>query len=160
MDAGRRALAFEICLKAHDLQKQGELELAATLFLKSITIHPTAEAYTSLGWIYARQERWSDAIAECRRAIEVDAEYGNPYNDIGAYLLEQGKAGEAVPWLEKATRSRRYQTYHFPWYNLGRAWMALELYARAVECFQNAIDIEPGYRAAEDALERVKRVIQ
>jgi hypothetical protein len=31
-----------------------------------------------------------DAITECHHAIEVDPDFGNPYNDIGAYLIEQG----------------------------------------------------------------------
>ena len=50
--------------------------------------YPTAEAYTFLGWTYHFQGRIEDAIAECKRAIEVDPEFGNPYNDIGAYLIE------------------------------------------------------------------------
>ncbi len=160
MDSERRALAIEIFNKARCLQKQGELELAATLYLRSIEIHPTAEAHTYLGWTYSLQQRWDEAIAECRNAIEIDPDYGNPYNDIGAYLIELDKPEEAVAWLEKATQSRRYQTYHYPWYNLGRAWAAMELYSRARECFQHALDIEPGYRQAEDALEKVTRIIQ
>jgi tetratricopeptide (TPR) repeat protein len=160
MDAERRALAIEIFDKARCLQKQGELELAATLYQRSIEIYPTAEAHTNLGWVYSLQQRWLEAIAECRNAIEIDPDYGNPYNDIGAYLIEQGKPEEAIDWLVKATRCRRYQTYHYPWYNLGRAWAAMELYSRARECFQNALDIEPGYRQAEDALEKVTRIIQ
>ncbi len=160
MDAERRALAIEIFHKACSLQKQGELELAATLYQRSIEIHPTAEAHTCLGLTYSLQQRFDEAIAECRNAIEIDPDYGNPYNDIGAHLIEQGKPEAAVAWLEKATQCRRYKTYHYPWYNLGRAWAAMELYSRARECFQNALDIEPGYRPAEDALEKVTRIIQ
>ncbi len=160
MDAERRALAIEIFHKALALQKQGEVELAASLYQRSIEIHPTAEAHTFLGWTYSLQQRWEDAIAECRNAIEIDPDYGNPYNDIGAYLIELGKPEQAVVWLEKATQCRRYQNYHHPWYNLGRAWAAMELYSRARECFQNALDIEPGYRQAEDALDKVTRIIQ
>jgi tetratricopeptide (TPR) repeat protein len=160
MDAERRALAIEIFNKARRLQKQGELELAATLYQRSIEVYPTAEAHTNLGWVYSLQQRWHEAIEECRNAIEIDPDYGNSYNDIGAYLIEQGKPEEAIDWLVKATQSRRYQSYHFAWYNLGRAWAAMELYSRARECFQNALDIEPGYRQAEDALEKVTRIIQ
>ncbi|HNY39116.1 MAG TPA: tetratricopeptide repeat protein [Bryobacteraceae bacterium] len=160
MDKERRALAVEIFHKAYGLQKQGELELAAALYLRSIEIHPTAEAYTNLGWVYSLQNRWEDAIAQCRAAIGIDPGYGNPYNDIGAYLIELGKPADAIEWLEKAAASRRYRTYHFPWYNLGRAYAAIELYSRAVECFQHALDIEPSYLPAEDALEKVKRIIQ
>ncbi len=160
MDAERRALAIEIFNKARLLHKQGELELAATLYQRSIEIYPTAEAHTNLGWVYSLQQRWHEAIAECRSAIKLDPDYGNPYNDIGAYLIEQGKPEAAIDWLVKATQCRRYHSHHFAWYNLGRAWAAMELYSRARECFQNALDIEPGYRQAEDAIEKVTRIIQ
>ena len=29
----------------------------------------------------------------------VDPSYGNPNNDIGASLIEQGKDEKAIPWL-------------------------------------------------------------
>lgn len=160
MDPERRALAMEVFRKAWNMHQQGELELAAALYLRSIDILPTAEAHTNLGWVYSIQQRWEEAIAECRNAIELEPDYGNPYNDIGAYLIEMGKPEEAIGWLEKATRAKKYQSYHFAWYNLGRAWAAMELLSRAVECFEHALDIEPSYRPAEDALEKVKRIIQ
>ena len=28
--------------------------------------------------------------------------FGNPYNDIGAYLIAKGELDEAIEWLEKA----------------------------------------------------------
>ena len=87
-----------------------------------------------------------------RRRIEIDPEFGNPYNDIGAYLIEQQKYEEAIPWLERALQAGRYESYHFPWFNLGRAHAALESYTRALECFRQALAIEPEYGPAADAL--------
>ncbi len=155
-----RNLAFELFQRACQLQQQSEFELAAELYRKSIQVHPTAEAHCFLGWTYHAQGRLHDAIAECRRAIEVDPDFGNPYNDTGAYLIELGRPQEAIEWLERATTCTRYQTYHYPWYNLGRAYLTLELFSRARECFQNALDIEPGYTLAAEALQRVRLLIQ
>ena len=53
---------------------------------RSIEIPPTAEAHTYLGWTYSLQGKLDEATAECLRAIEIDPEFGNPYNDIGVYL--------------------------------------------------------------------------
>ncbi len=156
----RIAMAWDLFQKAYKLQMQGDLEMAIELYRQSIALHPTAEAHTFLGWTFRFQGRLEEAIAECRRAIEVDPALGNPYNDIGAYLIELGKPEEAVEWLEKATVSRRYESYHFPWYNLGRAYMLLEMYGKARACFINALEIEPGYEPAEEALARVKKMIQ
>ncbi|MFN9431335.1 MAG: tetratricopeptide repeat protein, partial [Acidobacteriota bacterium] len=43
--------------------------------------------------------------------------------------------------------------------NLGRAYMQKEMYRRALDCFQMAIDIEPDYNMAKQALAKVRRLI-
>ncbi len=126
----RRRVAFEIFQKAYQMQVQGELELAVELYKKSLTLCPTAEAHTFLGWTYRFQGKLPEAIDECKKAIEVDPSLGNPYNDIGAYLIELGRPQDAIPWLERATRSSRYASYHYPWFNLGRVYVAQELYTK------------------------------
>ena len=63
------------------------------------------------------------ATAECLRAIEIDPHFGNPYNDIGVHLMQQGKLEEAIPWLEKAKQARRYEPRQFPSMNLGRVYL-------------------------------------
>jgi tetratricopeptide (TPR) repeat protein len=100
MEEDRKEFARELLRKAYQLQMRGELEAAIDLYKQSIALHPTAEAHTFLGWTYRFQGRLEEAIEECRRAIEVDPAFGNPYNDIGAYLIELGRAAEAIPWLE------------------------------------------------------------
>ena len=68
----------------------GELEEAVDLFTRSLETEPTAEAYTFRGWAYSFAGRLPEAIEECRKAIATDPSFGNPYNDIGCYLMEQG----------------------------------------------------------------------
>lgn len=151
--------ALELFQEAYEHQMSGDLDEAVELYKASIATHPTAEAHTFLGWAYSFQGKLDDAIAECRNAIRVDPEFGNPYNDIGAYLIEQGKHEDAIPWLERALTARRYTSYHFPWFNLGRARVAREEYNQAVECFERALEIDPQYDLARDALAAVRRRI-
>ncbi len=151
---------MELFEKAFALLNQGDLDHAVNLLLRSIEVHPIADAHAWLGWTYQRQGRLEDAIAECGKAIALDPELGNPYNDIGASLIELGREEEAVEWLEKATRASRYATYHFPWYNLGRIWAARGLYLKAQECFEIAIDMEPEYEPALAALADLRRLVQ
>ena len=68
----------------------GELEEAIGCFTRSLETQPTAEAYTFRGWAYSFAGRVDDAIEECRKAIATDPVFGNPYNDIGCYLMEKG----------------------------------------------------------------------
>ncbi len=93
-------------------------------FQQSIDIHPTAEGHTYLGWSMSMLGQIDEAIAECKIAIALDPDYGNPYNDIGAYLIELGHPQEAIPWLEKAAESKRYCCYQFPHFNIwaGCSW--------------------------------------
>jgi len=152
--------ARELFQNAYQLQMQGDFELAARLYKRSIEMHPTAEAHTFLGWTYHYQGKVDEAINECKKAIQIDPGYGNPYNDIGAYLIERGDHGQAIPWLEQAIASQRYEAYHYPWYNLGRVYVAQEVYSKARECFRKALEIEPGYKLAEEALHKLRMLLQ
>src|SRR5687768_7961692 len=136
---------------------RGELDEAISLYRQSLLAHPTAEAHTFLGWTYSFQGLLDRAIDECKKAIEVDPAFGNPYNDIGAYLLQMGRHDEAIPWLEKATVATRYEAPHYPHFNLGRAYLAKEMYTRALECFERALEVRPDYTAARQVVEAVRR---
>jgi Tfp pilus assembly protein PilF len=148
--------ALELFHQAYDRQMSGELEEAITLYRASIELYPTAEAHTFLGWTYSFQGRFDDAISECRKAIDVDPEFGNPYNDIGAYLIEMERLDDAIPWLERATTASRYESYHFPWFNLGRVYEAKEQLNRAIECYTQALAHDGDYAQAQKALRTVR----
>jgi Tfp pilus assembly protein PilF len=149
------AEAIELLRAAYQQQMAGRLEQAERLYRTSIERFPTAEAHTFLGWTFSFTERYDEAIAQCRAAIAVDPDFGNPYNDIGAYLIAQGELREAIPWLERATVAPRYEPRHFPWANLGRVYEALAEPARALEHYVKALELEPTYRVALEALERL-----
>jgi tetratricopeptide (TPR) repeat protein len=153
-------LAIRLFQEAHRFQMQGDLEEAISLYSKSIEAHPTAEAHTFLGWTYSFQGRYEEAIEECKRAIAVDPDFGNPYNDIGAYLVNLGRPDEAIPWLEKAIAARRYEAYHYPHCNLGRIYLAKGMLKRALEEFDKALAIEPDYPFARQAREAIQQQLQ
>ena len=117
-EAERRAT--ELWQEAYRHQMNGELERAIDGYRRSLALHPTAEAHTFLGWTLSFQGKIEEATRECLRAIEVDPDFGNPYNDIGVYLMSQGELDRAIPWLEKAKAARRYEPRQFPFMNLGQ----------------------------------------
>ena len=137
-------------------QQKGEFSDAIGLYLKSIEIYPTAEAHTYLGWTYSIMGRVEDAIEECRKAIRVDPDFGNPYNDIGAYLIEMGDHDAAIPWLKQATRAPRYEPRGYPHMNLGRVWEHRLEWDKAAACYKRALYEMPDYDAAFIALRRLK----
>ena len=149
-------LAIEYFQRAYAHQLKGELDEAIEFYKKSIAILPTAEAHTFLGWTYSFLGRYDDAITECHRAIEIDPDFGNPYNDIGAYLIEQGALDEAIPWLEKAMLAVRYESYCFPHYNLGRVYERKHQWRKAIECYRDSLQQNPDYTLARAALRRLQ----
>jgi tetratricopeptide (TPR) repeat protein len=159
MPTDKREFAWEIFQQAYRAQMDGELDRAAELYQTSIGIFPTAEAHTFLGWTYHFQGKVEDAIAECKRAIEVDPDFGNPYNDIGAYLISLGRNDEAISWLEQAIKAPRYNPRHFAHFNLGRVYYAKGMFSRARQCFQDALRIEPRYTLAQQAVENLRRML-
>jgi|SRR5579862_403886 Tfp pilus assembly protein PilF len=145
--------------EAHQAQMDGDYDRAIELYRGSIALHPTAEAHTFLGWTFHFQGKIQEAIAECKRAIALDPDFGNPYNDIGAYLIDLGLFDEAIPWIERAIVAKRYEPRHFPYFNLGRAYLAKGSINRARELFQKALEIEPRYTLASQALEKLRRML-
>ncbi len=144
--------ADELWRKAYAHQMNGDLTKAIELYRASLAAYPTAEAHTFLGWSLSFLGRYDDAIEECRKAIVVDPDFGNPYNDIGAYLIEMGQLPQAIPWLIKATHTPRYESPHFPWMNLGRVYEKIGPWSEAVRCYRKALEIEPKYQIAKQAL--------
>jgi Tfp pilus assembly protein PilF len=151
--------AWELFQQAYAAQMSGELQRAVELYKSSIELHATAEAHTFLGWTYSFQGKVDDAISECKRAIDVDPDFGNPYNDIGAYLISLRRFDEAIPWLERAIHAPRYDPRHYPHFNLGRAYLAKGLFTRARQSFEEALRLEPRYTLARQAIENIRRML-
>jgi len=134
----------------------GDLAEAIDLFTRSLEICPSAEAYTFRGWAYSFSGKLDQAIEECRKAIATDPTFGNPYNDIGCYLMEQGRLDEAPAWFERAKKASRYEPRHFPYLNLGRLYAARGDVAEAMAEFEGALAENPGDPMALRYLEALK----
>ena len=134
--------------QAYRAQMQGKLGDAIGLYQRSIDMHPTAEAHTYLGWTFSMMKRYDEAIEQCHEAIMLDPEFGNPYNDIGSYLIEKGEFVEAIPWLMKATTALRYDSPQYPLMNLGRIYSQLGQISKAIDYFNQALAIDPLYHPA------------
>ena len=148
--AEKRALtSFQ---RGYLLHMFGRYSEAVVFYRQSIEAYPTAEAHTFLGWSLSYLGHLEEAIVECKQAIELDPDFGNPYNDIGVYLIDLGRFEESVPWFERALQAKRYCCYHYPHYNLGRVLLHQGDVDGAQKAFRRALEIEPGYLPALEAL--------
>lgn len=137
--------------RAYRQQMHGQIGDAIELYERSIAMHPTAEAHTYLGWTYSMIGRLGEAIEQCEEAIAIDPSFGNPYNDIGAYLIEQGKWEESVRWFEQALNAEKYDVPQFALMNLGRVAEYFGRYQDALKHYDEALTIDPIYRSALNA---------
>ena len=150
-DSALAKTARHLFQRAYQLQQRGKLADAMRLYKESLAHYPTAEAHTYLGWTYALLHRYEDAIEECHHAIALDPEFGNAYNDIGAYFIELGWWRQASAWFEQAIAAPKYENREFAHFNLGRVYEHLGQSARAAECFATALKLNPDYDQARQA---------
>src|SRR5919197_4173179 len=122
---------------------RGDLDRAVEVYRRSLAEHPTAEAHTFLGWALSFQGHLEEAISECLRAIELDPDFGNPYNDIGVYLMQQGRLEEAIPWLERAKQAPLNEPRQFPFMNLGRIYLKQGRWWEALRQLEAAVRLAP-----------------
>jgi tetratricopeptide (TPR) repeat protein len=156
VSAGVRIAAKQLFQEAYEAQLAHDYELAIKLYQRSIETYPTAEAHTFLGWVYSFEQRYDEAIAECLEAIRVDETLGNPYNDIGSYLLAKGDAYGSVRWFKRALLAPRYESYAFPHFNLGRVYEARRRFLDAARHYGLALEEKPEFTEAAVALHRMQ----
>ena len=149
----RQVRAYVLWQQGNVLHVQGRFQAAADKFRESIEVLPTAEGHTFLGWSLSMLGQTEEAIAECEKAVALDPDYGNPYNDIGVYLIELGRPDEAIPWFEKAMSAKRYCCYQFPHFNLGRVLFMQGDLDGARRSFEQSLRHDPDYAPARMALD-------
>ncbi len=142
--------------EAYDEHLSGNLDIAMNLYQRSLEIYESAPAYTYLGWAISALGDMEKAIGLCKKAIDLDPDYGNPYNDIGAYYLHLGKDDDAIHWLERALVAPKYDCRFYPYFNLGRVYQNKNLIRKAITCFKASLEIKPDFKQASDALEKIE----
>jgi tetratricopeptide (TPR) repeat protein len=143
MSAKKKQEAMRLVEEGNRRQRAGDIDGALRSYERSIEIEPTAEGHTYLGWMLSSKGRIDEAIAHCRRAIEIDPDFGNPYNDIGAYLMQLGRMDEAEPWFRRAILAARYEPRQFPHVNLARLYIARHSWADAITELRAAMRLAP-----------------
>ncbi len=93
------------CASAHfnlavTFAQAGAFGEAESHFRQALPGRPTAETYNGLGYVLARQGRADEAVAEYRKAIEVDPKFTPACNNLADALAKQGKLEEAAHYYE------------------------------------------------------------
>lgn len=140
-------------------QVAGNLNAAAECYVRSIENGPNPEAHTFLGWVLGMMGDTDRAIVECRKALKLDPEFGNAWNDIGVYHTQKAQFDKAIRCLKRACRSKNYDNREFPHYNLARIYAQKEMLGAATNALRSALGANPGFVPARQMLERLEKQI-
>jgi tetratricopeptide (TPR) repeat protein len=143
MEPFTRKRAKQLFDRGMDAVSKGNFHVARESFRSSAELFATAEAVTFWGWMEFQLGDAESAIRLCQRAIAIDPDFGNPYNDIGSYLISQGKIDEATEWLEKAKQAKRYDARHYPHMNLARIYTVKGMPVTALGELEEARQLAP-----------------
>ncbi|HBL39551.1 TPA: hypothetical protein DDZ10_02665 [Candidatus Uhrbacteria bacterium] len=147
--------ATQLWQEGLELTLSGDVETAIDLYQQSIALHPTAEAYAFWGWALSSEGKLDEAISMCHEAIKIDPDFGNSYNDIGAYLEVQGRRDEAIAWFKRAKEARQYDHREFPYLNLARIYILQKRWGEALLELQAAEVLAPRDERVDMLIARV-----
>jgi tetratricopeptide (TPR) repeat protein len=103
----------------------------------------SATVHLDLGVAYQLQGDLDAAAAHYRKAIELDQECTNAYNNLGLLLIKQDQMDAGIDCYQQSLRidPNKAETYN----NLGNALADLGNVASALSCFRKALEIDPKY---------------
>ncbi len=106
--------------------------------------------YHELGEELLQQQRWSEAVAVYRQAIENNPNFSWSYHKLGQALAQLQQWEEAVEAYQKAIEINP----SFPWsyHKLGEALTELRRWEEAVAAYQNAINFNPHFPRSYEQL--------
>jgi len=111
---------------------EDDIEGALQLYQMSIEEYPTADGYTFLGWMHSLSGRTSLSMDFCYKALQLDPDFGNPYNDLGCAFLDLDLDDIAIEWFQRAKKARRYECWHFPFQNLANCYRSKNEMTKAI----------------------------
>uniref|UniRef100_M4BUW5 Uncharacterized protein n=1 Tax=Hyaloperonospora arabidopsidis (strain Emoy2) TaxID=559515 RepID=M4BUW5_HYAAE len=105
-------------LTNEDLDRTDRTRLAKAYYVESLKLFETSDGHAYLGWHLYLDGKAEEAVGECRRAIQMDPAFGNPYNDLGLIRVAQGKAEEALQLFQQAKAAPRNDVRHYACQNV------------------------------------------
>ena len=98
-------------------------------------------AHFNLWWAYRQQGKHDEGIAELKKILAGDPNDGNAYQDLGdSYLSDKKMIPDAInTYIQGLARSKESVSLH---QKLGKAYELNQQWNKAIEQFQQAIDLD------------------
>jgi tetratricopeptide (TPR) repeat protein len=164
--SGDQTQAKVLLDKGKQLYRDDQDTDAVAAFEQAVKLDPDlAEAHFRLGLGYEALEKPEEAESQYKKAVEAYKKYfeSNPEDAEAHYNLGQaysnlGQYSEAVREYRVATKLKNDDPDIY--YDLGMAHTKLAQYDAAAAAFSKALEIDPDYYRAQDALNEAKEGIK
>ena len=129
-----------------ELSEQGLDAPALIAFERVVKRDPSAISFHNLATLYMKQGQPSQAQAAFMRALELQPDYADANNSLGALLAQSGKVPEAIERFRAALQTKP----DFPdaLNNLGFALFQTGQIDQAREFYQRALELQPDFPEA------------
>jgi Tfp pilus assembly protein PilF len=109
-----------------------------------------ANVHSTMGILYSQRGKNDEAAAQFQRAIELQPDHAEAFNNLGNVYLQQGKWDDAVTQYKQAFKLR--PKYADAQNNLGLALLQKGRLDEAIGHFLAALDLRPDYADARNNL--------
>jgi tetratricopeptide (TPR) repeat protein len=126
--------------------RESRPDLAIDEFKKAIRQDPkNSYFYKGLGQAYAKKQKFSDAIAAFRKALELNPYYVDVRNDLGSALILAGSRDEGKKEFLTAFNDPTNPTPEISARNLGEAYLEEKNYLEAANWFRTSVNRHKSY---------------
>ncbi len=144
-------IAEAMMAKAMHMHFGGRYAESSKLFETSITFADTPMAHRGLAFNLFATGNLDGAIEECKRAIEIDPEYGFAYEDIAGFLAMRGDTEEAKIWLDIALEKKHFNRKETVYYAKGKILEREGDWMGAYREYTTGININKEFKPLVDA---------
>ncbi|MBC3832860.1 tetratricopeptide repeat protein [Undibacterium amnicola] len=153
--AAASLLQAKFDLKDENVEKAKSGALAVNSGGNAVIAQLQNEIAVEIAQSFIKEKKFVDAEKMFREVIQRFPDSSVAYLGLGRSLQEQGKAKEALPYLEK---SLSMEVTGAAFYRLGKTWQALGDKAKAISFFEKALAFTPalGTKTRADAEDQLK----
>ncbi|MFH1379399.1 MAG: tetratricopeptide repeat protein [bacterium] len=109
--------------------------------------------FEKLGWVYAKEKNWEDALKNYKKAVEINPQLSGGYNNLGNIYFTLGQRAYAMTYYTRALEIDPQLID--AQMNLGICYYYEGRLQESAECMKKVIELDPGNAKARDILKRM-----
>ncbi len=131
------------------MEVRGEIEQAKQWYEAALDRNPNLpEVYANLGSLYSQGKQWEKAIAACEKAISLAPNLAEAYRQLARVWTQLQKRETATEYWYQAFKIEPNWATAEEHVSLGNNLVEQAKFDRAIECYSQAIQIDPTFSIA------------